>query len=290
MPISSSGRHRAVAGGHGSAIAGDLMTTQNNTPIDGHIDIDELADAAEGILSPDRAAEIEDHLTVCGQCRDNAQALAGVQDLLSTAPVESMPDEVFARLQASLAEEQLHREGGGTSSTPESGPTDDGKDVPDHGKRRARGGGRLPKPYLAEHFTDTLQSGRRLRGRFAAGAIGAAVLAASVGFGSYMLSASAGTAEPPADQPIVAQTGELAPTATAELRSGDLNSHPFSRAWWCVKSVTDGQLSGIRATVIGGESGYLAFLPGNGETKVVFVTGCDGGDPEVDTSVEVREG
>jgi anti-sigma factor RsiW len=44
------------------------MTTQ-------HLSIDELADAAEGLLDPERAAFAESHIAGCTECRAQSEAL-----------------------------------------------------------------------------------------------------------------------------------------------------------------------------------------------------------------------
>src|SRR5690606_251245 len=92
---------------------GGVLMTQDANRLGEHIDIDELADAAEGLVSGDRAAEIAQHLAGCPDCTANADALNEVHRLLADAPVEVMPDDVFARLQGTLAEEQRQRETAG---------------------------------------------------------------------------------------------------------------------------------------------------------------------------------
>lgn len=265
--------------------------TQDANRLGEHIDIDELADAAEGLVSGDRAAEIEQHLAGCPDCTANADALNEVHRLLADAPVEVMPDDVFARLQGTLAEEQRQREtaGPGYHDSPSARPAATSYRT-ESGRPSVGGGGRYPKPPLAEHFTETLGNGRSLRAKFAGGALAGALLAGSVGFGGYVLSASAGTDEPPADQPMVVSKENLDKVAAAEARSGKLNAHRFSRAWHCVRQVTDGRVDGIRSTVMDGQQGYLVLLRKDGETRAAFVIGCDTDDPEVISTTVIREG
>jgi anti-sigma factor RsiW len=40
-----------------------------------HLSIDELADAAEGLLDPERAAVAESHLADCSHCQAQSEAL-----------------------------------------------------------------------------------------------------------------------------------------------------------------------------------------------------------------------
>lgn len=256
------------------------MTTQHGTPIDGHIGIDELADSAEGLLSEGRDADIAAHLARCQQCQQDADALAGVHDLLRQEPAETMPDDVFARLQHTVSAEQQRRAGAPTRPDSRSGSGDGGSPI---------AGARFNKQHLAEHFTDTFAGRRGVRARFAGGAVAATLLAGAVGFGGYVASASAGTDEPPADRPIIVDDSALKSSATRAVRQGDLDAHHFSRAWRCAKQVTDGDISGIRASVVDGKAGYLVFLPDTDTTTVVFVTGCDSDTPAAASTVRIEK-
>lgn len=77
----------------------------------GHFDTDALADHAEGILDPARDAQVRDHLASCGQCRDVVDQLTQVSTMLSSLPAPSMPADVSARIEASLANLQHERAG-----------------------------------------------------------------------------------------------------------------------------------------------------------------------------------
>ena len=263
--------------------------------VDDHIDIDELADDAEGLLTPERTAEIAAHLDGCQLCRSSAAALAEVQDLLTTAPAVAMPDDVFARLQDTIAGEQHLREraNAGRQAGDHLGPaapiigTGRPPYVDEGGHPSTRGGGRFPKPHIAEHFTETKHRRRGLRAKFAAGAAGAALLASTAGFGGYVLSASAGANEPPTDQPIVAPDAQSLASSAARAASGDLDAYRFSRAWQCARKATDGSITGIRSTVLGGQHGYLVFLKTDTGNHAVFVTGCDTGIPTAGPTVKV---
>ena len=278
---------RPGVGGH----AGDHIADH----IDDHIEIDELADDAEGLLDPDRTAEIAAHLADCQQCSSNAAALTQVQDLLAGAPAVAMPDGVFARLQDTIAAEQQlreaesarHRTGDHTGPAAPIIGTGRPPYVDQHGHPSAQGGGRFPKPHIAEHFTETKLGRRGLRARFAAGAAGAALLASTAGFGSYVLSASAGANEPPADQPIVAANAQSLASSAARAASGDLDSYRFSKAWQCAREATNGSITGILTTVLGGQHGYLVFLRTNSGHEAVFVSGCDTGTPTAGPTVKV---
>lgn len=282
------------AGSGGVAVS----TNANQRPpeADEHIDIDELADHAEGLLTPERATAVSHHLAGCEECRTDAAALTEVQDVLADAPAVPMPDDVFARLQETVTAEQRRREtegarhpmGDRSGQAPRIGtgrpPYVDGSGHPS-----ITGGGRFPKPNIAEHFTETTQTRRGLRAKLAGGAVAAALLASTAGFGGYVLSASSGTDEPPTDQPIVAQNSQSLASSAASAAAGDLDAYRFSKTWRCVRKVTDGSITGIRSTVLGGQHGYLVFLDSGSGAHAVFVYGCDTGTPTAGPTVKVPE-
>lgn len=305
------------------------MTTASTTggptgPTAGHLDIDELADAGEGLVAPDRRHHIDAHLARCDSCRATADALTEVHDLLAAEPSVPMPDAVFSRLQAGLEAEQRNQEaqnsrsadtlsGPGRPAAPDpygTGPTyDDGKFQPgkyraqrsaaepqelaaddQEGERRAappRTGGPA-KPQLAERFNHTVDKPAGLRAKFAGGAVGAALLASAVGFGGYLVSSSAGAAEPPTEQPVMVQQGALQASAAA-VAEGNLDPYRFTRAWNCARQVTDGRITGIRSMVLDQRSGYLVIIGDDADTRAVFVTGCDTDTPAAGPRVDVGQ-
>ena len=74
-----------------------------------HLSIDELADAAEGLLDPDRAALVESHLARCAECRGQSEALREVTAALRTDVSPPMPDAVARRLEEVVAAESADR-------------------------------------------------------------------------------------------------------------------------------------------------------------------------------------
>lgn len=70
-----------------------------------HLDYDELADLAEGILDEDTAASAQHHLTDCDDCRRRADEVAAVSRLLADAPMPTMPGDLMDRLDAAIAAE-----------------------------------------------------------------------------------------------------------------------------------------------------------------------------------------
>lgn len=77
----------------------------------GHFDTETLADHAEGVLDPERDARVRDHLSSCAQCRDVVEQLHSVSTMLASLPAPSMPEDVSARIEASLAHLQDERAG-----------------------------------------------------------------------------------------------------------------------------------------------------------------------------------
>lgn len=270
---------------------------------EGHVGLDELADAAEGLVDQRRADAIEEHLAGCARCRADADALAEVDGTLAAAPPLTMPDDVFARLQGVVVGEQRRRaeaEQRAARRDPVAGSYGNGSGRYDGDRHRPHGpygtggdlpglGGRFPKPHLADQFSATVAP-RHRRARFAAGAAAAALLASAVGFGGYVLSASAGTAEPPSDQPVVLNQNTLGATASRQLQHGDLNAYRFTRAWLCVRTVTEGRITGIRSSVLDGQSGYLVIVHRDDTVRAVFVSGCDSGDPQAGPSATIGRG
>ena len=134
------------------------MTTQ-------HLSIDELADAAEGLLDPERAAFAESHIAGCPECRAQSEALHEITGMLRTEPPLPMPEAVAHRLNDVVAAERARR-------------TDVWK----------------PRRTLGTFGEDLKKSSKS---RWALPALATAAVAAVVGFGAYLISASAGLNEPP---------------------------------------------------------------------------------------------
>jgi hypothetical protein len=222
-----------------------------------HISVEELANAAEGLLAPARAGVVHSHLDSCQTCRDTADLLSSVSATLAAEPVPSMPPAVAARLDAVIADEQVRRDA----------------------KTDAPAGAAVvswaPRPRLPASPPP-----RRHRARAAGWVLVAAALAAAVGFGGYVLSARAGLNEP-APGAAAVSTGELRQQAGALERAGDIDPHRFSRAWSCARSVTDGRITGIASVTVDGSPALLVFLRDSDAAQVAVVSGCDDAAPRV---------
>lgn len=74
-----------------------------------HPDVDELADLAEGLLEPNRSADIETHVHGCTDCAGLLAAVRAVPTLLADIPSPAMPPEAAERLEALLRAEATRR-------------------------------------------------------------------------------------------------------------------------------------------------------------------------------------
>jgi hypothetical protein len=108
--------------------------------------------------------------------------------------------------------------------------------------------------------------------------LAAACLAALVGFGGYVLSATAGLNEPPVVAAAV-DSRDLAAQARSLEQSRDLDPHRFSNAWFCARSVTPGRITGLAAARVDGSPALLVYTRSDGAEVVTVVTGCGAVQP-----------
>jgi anti-sigma factor RsiW len=203
-----------------------------------HLSIDELADAAEGLLDPERAAFAESHIAGCTECRAQSEALHEITGMLRTEPPLPMPEAVAHRLNNVVAAESAMR-------------TDVGK----------------PKRTLGTFGEDLKKSSKS---RWALPALAAAAV---VGFGAYLISSSAGLNEPPVVAAV--HSSDLGLEARAlEQAAGGLSPHRFSQAWGCARKVTDGRITGLAASRVDGMPALLVYTKSDGSTLVTVVSGC----------------
>jgi len=239
-----------------------------------HPSVDELADAAEGLLPAEQAAVVFDHVAGCADCQDHSRALVEVREMLAQEPMPAVPPAVAGRLADTIRAEQLARTPSlhlvGGSGQPRARALaqehsgDSGGSVP----AELHPGGRAPRPTLGSFGADL--PSRRLH--WLRPALVAAVVALLVGFGGYVLSARAGLNEPPVVAAVNAS--ELGPDAGAVERRIDLDPHRFTRAWQCARAATSGRIVGIAATTVDGTPALLVYIRSSGTTQVTLVTGC----------------
>ncbi|HLT61250.1 MAG TPA: hypothetical protein VK020_08665 [Microlunatus sp.] len=219
-----------------------------------HLTVEELADAAAGLLDTARAAEVADHLAGCARCAAARADLDQVSARLAAEPTPAMPPAVAARLSAVIDAEQQRRETGRAAAE----------------ERHRQELAHRVKPTLGP-----VGSGidKPHRARFLVRALAACVAAAAVGFAGYAAGARAGLGEPQAlRSPISSRS--LAPQAE-QLRSGtDLSSHWLSRAWTCAGKVVDGRITDIARVTVDGAPALLVYTDIGDRTRVTVVTGC----------------
>ncbi len=236
-----------------------------------HPPLTELAEWDEGLLDPDHSAMLDAHVAACSPC---AEALADVRRVgrrLAAAPTPTMPAGVAARLDAVLAGEVDRRQHRQSLTV-----------APGEGADDVSGHLGWTRPTLG-HFGADLS--RRSPRRVLRLALAAAVAAVVVGFGAYVVSASAGLNEPPVVAAVSRQS--LGPQAGALERSQDLDPHRFSRAWQCAREATNGRIVALANSTIDGSPALLVFTRSGATTLVTVVTGCDSGRPSTGPSAPV---
>ncbi|MBV7245793.1 hypothetical protein [Streptomyces sp. MW-W600-10] len=71
-----------------------------------HPEVSEISDLTEGLLSPSRTVEVQQHVAGCDLCSEVRDSLEEIRGLLGTMPApEPMPDDIAARIDAALAAE-----------------------------------------------------------------------------------------------------------------------------------------------------------------------------------------
>ena len=223
-----------------------------------HVPVDELADAAAGLLDRGRAAEIAAHVAECPDCQRVDSHLRHVSQLLAAEPAPAMPAEVAERLATVVAAESDRRT---RAATPRP-------------MRRQRSLG----PFRAR----SAWSKRRLAGA----ALAAAAAAGAVGFLGYFVSTSTGLNEPTTTS-VAVSSKNLGQQARALQESRDLDPHRFSAAWDCARQVTDGRITGIASAVVDGVPALLVYTRSDAATVVTVVTGCDRGTPSAGPSTQL---
>lgn len=229
-----------------------------------HIALEELADAAAGVLGHDRARQIDAHVESCSVCSAQLAGLEEVSGLLNAEPRPAMPPEISRRLNEVLAAESHRRAVNRTATQP----------------RDTRVRPRL-KPTLGT-FGRNLPTPSRIRSL--SWVLAACAAAGTVGFAGYFLSASAGLNEPTATSPAVVSTDRLGAAAREIRQRSDLSPHRFSQAWECARVVTTGRITAITPVLVDGEPALLVYTKEDGITQVTVVAGCQSDKPSAGPS------
>ncbi|WP_407566239.1 hypothetical protein [Streptomyces sp. 184] len=157
------------------------QTPQSSGADDGHPEVEELADLAEGLTSPARSQQLHRHLDECAICREIRDALDGVRGLLGSLPEPApMPAEVAGRIDAALAAEARYAvDVSAADVSRETEPPDTHVPAPREAVSRETRPARSHRRPAA-HRADTTGPGRRARRwpRAVLGAAGAAALVA----------------------------------------------------------------------------------------------------------------
>jgi hypothetical protein len=239
--------------------------------VSAHLDIEELADAAGGLLDAQATRAVEAHVQQCAECRETWRALSSVGELLAAEPSPTMPPAVAQRLEGVLAEETRHR---GMVARSDEGRPSNGR--PHGGSVGAIGSHSYAKPSLGAF---AVQLPRRSRPRLLASVVAACAAAGIVGFGGYVVSASAGLNEPAATAPAVVSSARLGMQARTIQENADLSPHRFSDAWECAREVTSGRITAITSAVVDGQPALLVYTRSGADSQVAVVTGCNVGEP-----------
>ncbi|MFI9808287.1 anti-sigma factor family protein [Streptomyces sp. NPDC052301] len=152
------------------------MTSTTDTA--GHPDVEEISDLTEGLLPPDRSADVRRHLDACELCADVHASLEEIRGLLGTVSgAERMPADVAGRIDAALAAEALL-----SATAPETGEPQSSLHESMHVSRETS----LPSDRPAGRPQAATGPGRRGRRRRRV-VLGAVLTAAVLGAGSLVL-------------------------------------------------------------------------------------------------------
>jgi hypothetical protein len=259
-----------------------------------HLTLDELADLSVDELSGPASEAAQRHLESCPHCRSELDQLAAELDRVAgelgswadPAPT-AMPVTVAARLDRVLAEASEARQTGagperstvvGSTRAERAGVDGGGPDTATVSPLRRTTP--LKAPATATYVKQT--GAVRIM-------LAAAVAAAVVGFGGYVLSATAGLNEPSALSPTLVHPDALATQARTLADSRDLDAHPFSAAWRCARKVTTGRITGIAPVYVDGEQNYLVYTRSSGISYATLVSGCDSGQPTAQHTAKLSE-
>ncbi|MFE2539865.1 anti-sigma factor [Actinacidiphila glaucinigra] len=156
------------------------MTSTTGT--DEHPEVAEISALTEGILPPERSADVRGHIDGCALCADVRASLDEIRGLLGTLPgPPRMPADIAGRIDAALAAEALLAASGDADVSRETETSEPARvsretSAPAAGRPSGRGAGP----------SGPGRPGTRSRRRWGKGILVAASAAAVVGLGSFL--------------------------------------------------------------------------------------------------------
>ncbi|MFD5266789.1 anti-sigma factor family protein [Streptomyces sp. NPDC058335] len=170
------------------------MTSTTDTT--GHPDVTEISDLTEGLLPPDRSAEVRRHLDDCVLCADVHASLEEMRGLLGALPGPTrMPDDVAHRIDAALAAEALI-----SAAAPEFSALES-SDSTLHVSRETSTSPPRPAGRARTTTTGPGRKGLRRGGRRRIAVLGTVFAVAALGLGSVLVSSLTGDEGPGTSAP-----------------------------------------------------------------------------------------
>ncbi|WP_432092276.1 anti-sigma factor family protein [Streptomyces sp. bgisy100] len=174
------------------------MTSSTDT--DQHPEVAEISALAEGLLSPDRTADVREHLASCEPCADVRTSLDEIRELLGTLPGPArMPADIAGRIDAALAAEALLDATAPAAVSRETGVSVSASPSVSRETEPARGPRTVDRPEGRPRGTTGPGRGRRTR-RWRTAVLGSATALAALGLGGVVIHAigsPGSTATPP---------------------------------------------------------------------------------------------
>jgi hypothetical protein len=141
------------------------VTTDVFPGTDGHPEVDDISAFTEGLLAPDAAAQLREHLSGCTLCADVRTSLEEIHSALGTLPgPTAMPAELAGRIDAALAAEALLDATRPTATLPETGGgrvSRETDSAPQHTATRSDVSRETPSPRPPGHAAAATGPGRR---------------------------------------------------------------------------------------------------------------------------------
>jgi hypothetical protein len=160
----------------------------SSTDTDPHPDVAEISALTEGLLDPDRSAEVRGHLASCALCADVYRSFDEIRGLLGTLPSPArMPADIAGRIEAALAAEALLDSTAPSAVSRETEPDAETR----HVSRETAPTPSTPRTEQRSdgHARGSTGPGRRpqTRRRWRAAVFGAACALAAIGLGGVLI-------------------------------------------------------------------------------------------------------